>query len=347
MFTASPLGYSGRFALRTFSPRRLLTASYSRSSTLATPLSAMSLDIGSVLPLANSKYKIPKIGFGVYQSPPSTCVKSCSKALEAGYRHIDTAQYYANEKEVGRAREESGLPRSELYLTSKVLNPAEDVESTYREIADSVEKLDGPDGYADLFLIHHPNGGSKARRIMWQALELAKERNKVRDIGVSNFGIQQIEEIKSIGKTWPPVVNQIEAFTPPYYMSIGRLTRCSFILGANSAKSSNTVRRTTSSSKPTAPSSATRSHRTRHCSASARNTTWGRTRYSCGGVCRRDMYLCRRAIRLPESSVTLMCTASSSMQRTWVSWMDSTRARKVPSCIPSVMSRRLVRTREF
>ncbi|KAJ4370481.1 hypothetical protein N0V83_005001 [Neocucurbitaria cava] len=170
----------------------------------------MSLSIESSFPLANSKSKIPQIGFGVYQSPPETCVKSCLKALEAGYRHIDTAQYYANETEVGHAREQSKLPRSELYLTSKILSPAEDVESTYKKIAESVEKLDGPDGYADLFLVHSPNAGSEARRLMWQALELAKERNNVRDIGVSNYGIQHIEEIKSIGKTWPPVVNQVE-----------------------------------------------------------------------------------------------------------------------------------------
>lgn len=173
----------------------------------------MSLSVESSLPLANSTHKIPHIGFGVYRSPTETCVKSCLKAIEAGYRHIDTAQYYENEKEVGRAQKGSQLPRSELYLTSKILSPAEDVDSTYEKIAHSVEELDGPDGYADLFLIHSPNGGAEARKLMWKALEEAKERNIVRDIGVSNYGIQQIEEIKSIGKIWPPVVNQIEVCT--------------------------------------------------------------------------------------------------------------------------------------
>lgn len=146
-------------------------------------------------------------------------MKSCLKALEAGYRHIDTAQYYENEAEVGQACRKINVPRSELYLTTKILSPAEDVESTYQKIADSVEKLDGPDGYVDLFLIHSPNAGQGPRKIMWQALELAKEHNKVRDIGVSNYGIQHIEEIKSIGKTWPPAVNQIEVGTvsiPPH-----------------------------------------------------------------------------------------------------------------------------------
>ncbi|KAH7355823.1 NADP-dependent oxidoreductase domain-containing protein [Pyrenochaeta sp. MPI-SDFR-AT-0127] len=170
----------------------------------------MSLKIDSSLPLANLTYKIPQIGFGVYQSPPQTCVNSCLKAIEAGYRHIDTAQYYENEKEVGRAQSESQLPRSELYLTSKILSPGEDVQSTYKKIAQSVVKLDGPDGYADLFLVHSPNGGAEARKLMWQALEEAKEQSIVRDIGVSNYGIQQIEEIKTIGEIWPPVVNQIE-----------------------------------------------------------------------------------------------------------------------------------------
>ncbi|OAL49236.1 Aldo/keto reductase [Pyrenochaeta sp. DS3sAY3a] len=162
------------------------------------------------LVLTNSKHKIPQLGFGVYLSSQSACMSSCLKALEGRYRHIDTAQYYENETEVGQACRKSNVPRSELYLTTKILNAASDVESTYQKITDSVKRLDGADGYVDLFLIHSPNAGPGPRKIMWQALELAKEHNKVRDIGVSNYGIQHIEEIKSIGSTWPPAVNQIE-----------------------------------------------------------------------------------------------------------------------------------------
>ncbi|KAL1591455.1 hypothetical protein SLS60_011954 [Paraconiothyrium brasiliense] len=164
----------------------------------------------STLSLPNSKYRIPQIGFGVYQSPPSTCVKSCVTAIKAGYRHIDTAQYYANESEVGKAVRDSNVPRSELFITSKILSPGKDVESTYQSIEDSVKKLDGEDGYVDLFLIHSPNAGKESRRLMWQALEKAKGNGKVRDIGVSNYGVGHIEEIRQIGKVWPPAVNQIE-----------------------------------------------------------------------------------------------------------------------------------------
>ncbi|EDU45395.1 ARA1 Aldo keto reductase related to diketogulonate reductase [Pyrenophora tritici-repentis] len=182
-------------------------------------MSAKPLSIDATFPLTGSQHQIPQIGFGVYLSPKDVCVKSCKKAFDAGYRHIDTAQYYANEEQVGQALAESGLPRKDVYITSKVLSPAEDVESTYKKVAESVEKLAGKDGYADLFLVHSPNAGKEARKTMWLALVLAQDRGKVRDIGVSNYGIQHIEEISTIhveevstarkGAVLP-VVNQIE-----------------------------------------------------------------------------------------------------------------------------------------
>jgi diketogulonate reductase-like aldo/keto reductase len=172
------------------------------------------LSLTSTLPLANSTFEIPRIGFGVYQSPPPTCVNSCIKAFDAGYRHIDTAIYYANETSVGRALKEYNIARSEVFITSKILSPGNDVESTYKTIEESVKKLDGENGYVDLFLIHSPNGGKESRRLMWLALEKAKEAGKVRDIGVSNYGVGHIEEIKEIGKIWPPAVNQIEVRVP-------------------------------------------------------------------------------------------------------------------------------------
>ncbi|KAL5419438.1 hypothetical protein PMIN04_006936 [Paraphaeosphaeria minitans] len=171
---------------------------------------ASKLSLTSALTLPNSKYKIPQIGFGVYQSPPSTCVNSCLTAIKSGYRHIDTAQYYVNETSVGQAVRDSQVPRSELYITTKILSPGKDIEATYKSIEDSVEKLDGENGYVDLFLIHSPNGGKESRKLMWQALEMAKANGRVRDIGVSNYGVGHMEEIKEIGKVWPPAVNQIE-----------------------------------------------------------------------------------------------------------------------------------------
>jgi diketogulonate reductase-like aldo/keto reductase len=165
--------------------------------------------ITSTVSLNGSSYRIPQIGFGVYLSPPDKCVNSCTKALEAGYRHIDTAQYYDNESSVGRAVQEGKVPREEVYITTKILSPGNDAASTYEKVVESVDKLVGKNGYVDLFLIHTPNGGAQARKSMWQALEKAKSEGKVRDIGVSNYGIQHIEEIRSWGGQLP-VVNQIE-----------------------------------------------------------------------------------------------------------------------------------------
>ncbi|KAF2108979.1 NADP-dependent oxidoreductase domain-containing protein [Lophiotrema nucula] len=173
-------------------------------------MSVSNLTINSKLPLHNSPHRIPVLGFGVYQSPEHKCVESCKIAFTAGYRHVDTAQYYANEKAVGRAIRESRVSRSDIFVTTKILSPGNDVESTYKKIKESVEKLDGATGYVDLCLIHSPNGGKESRRLMWEALVKAKGEGKVRDIGVSNYGIGHIEEIKEFSKEWPPVVNQIE-----------------------------------------------------------------------------------------------------------------------------------------
>jgi diketogulonate reductase-like aldo/keto reductase len=188
-----------------------LIASFSSASHIAFASLNMSakLHIQSTLPLNGSKYQIPQIGFGVYLSPPETCVASCKKALEAGYRHIDTAQYYENETQVGKAVKDSGLKREDVYITTKILSPGHDSASTYESVIKSVKEIAGTDGYVDLFLIHSPNGGAEARKLMWQALETAKQEGKVRDIGVSNYGIGHIKEIKTFSKELP-VVNQIE-----------------------------------------------------------------------------------------------------------------------------------------
>jgi len=131
-------------------------------------------------------------------------------ALKAGYRHIDSAQYYANEKEVGEAVRQSGLKRSDVFITTKVLVPGGSVEKSYEKCLDSIHKIDGEDGYVDLFLIHSPHSGSKSRKEMWQALEKLLEEGKVKSIGVSNWGIGHIEELKRFAKIYPPHVNQIE-----------------------------------------------------------------------------------------------------------------------------------------
>lgn len=134
-----------------------------------------------------------------------------SKFSQAKVNHSDKSRrYYDNEQEVGDAVKESGLKRSDVFLTTKILFAEGSVDKTYAKVLESVHKMDGKDGYVDLFLIHTPSGGSQARKEMWQALEKLLEEGKTRAIGISNFGIGHIEELKSFAKTYPPHVNQIE-----------------------------------------------------------------------------------------------------------------------------------------
>jgi len=186
-----------------------LQAARSSTSTMASKLTAT-----STLPLPNSSLTIPRLGFGVYQSPEKVCENSCTTAFQAGYRHIDTAQFYANEAQVGAAVRNSGLKRSDVYVTTKVLSASGSVEKSYQKCVESVNKLDegsgGQDGYVDLFLIHSPNAGKAAREEMWNALLRLHKEGKAKAIGVSNFGIAHIEGLKGLGEVFPPHVNQIE-----------------------------------------------------------------------------------------------------------------------------------------
>lgn len=127
-------------------------------------------------------------------------------------RHIDSAQYYANEDQVGKAWTQSGVERNSLFLTTKILSAQKDFDSTYQSIIDSIKKMSGgaDDGYVDLFLIHSPNAGPEAVKSMWQPLEKAHQEGKIKAIGVSNFGKGQIEAMKEYAKIFPPHVNQIE-----------------------------------------------------------------------------------------------------------------------------------------
>lgn len=167
------------------------------------------LALTSTLSLLNS-VQIPQLGFGVYLSPRSQCTKSCLAALKAGYRHIDTAQYYENEAEVGEAVRQSGIPRSEVFITTKILSAKGSVEKSYQSVLESVRAIDGEDGYVDLFLIHNATVGAAARKELWLALEKLHKEGKAKSIGVSNYGVGHIEEMKEYATTWPPHVNQLE-----------------------------------------------------------------------------------------------------------------------------------------
>lgn len=173
--------------------------------------------ITDTLSLPNSQ-RVPRLGFGVYRSPQDQCVQSCLKALDVGYRHIDTAQFYANEAEVGEALRSSGLPRDQVFVTTKILSPAGSTDATYKKLLDSVEKIGGPDGYVDLFLIHSSSSGPSGRKQLWQALERLHQEGHAKSIGVSNFGVKHIEELRSFAKVWPPHVNQIEVNLHSFYV---------------------------------------------------------------------------------------------------------------------------------
>jgi diketogulonate reductase-like aldo/keto reductase len=209
---------------------------------------SIKLAITDLLPLPNCSTKIPRLGFGVYQSSASQCVQSCLNALGAGYSHIDTAQFYANEAEVGRAVRESGVNRSKVFLTTKILSASGSVQKSYEKCLASVERIDpGKDGYVDLFLIHSANSGKEKRKEMWLALEKLYSEGKAKSIGVSNFGVGHIEEMKGYAKVWPPHVNQIEVCCREVYLRMpvmADLLFHSFIRGASRRQSTSTARST-------------------------------------------------------------------------------------------------------
>jgi diketogulonate reductase-like aldo/keto reductase len=152
--------------------------------------------------------QIPYLGLGVYRSDAGgETYDSALDALRKGYRHIDTAQLYGNEEDVGRAVRDSGIPRSEVWVTTKVWHS--NFGSRDRTIAslDKSLKRMGLD-YVDLLLLHCPP--SKALRAeVWKTLELLQREGKVKSIGVSNYGVHHLKEMESYA-TVKPSVNQVE-----------------------------------------------------------------------------------------------------------------------------------------
>jgi len=153
----------------------------------------------------NNGVKMPILGFGTFMLRDELCKNSVSEAISLGYRLIDTATVYGNEKAVGEGIKQSGIDRKELFITSKVWIKDPAYENVMKEFQISLDKLDTD--YMDLYLIHRPRGNFKDT---WKAMEELYEAGKIRAIGISNFEPNQLEELKSYAKILP-TVNQIES----------------------------------------------------------------------------------------------------------------------------------------
>ncbi len=155
----------------------------------------------------NDGRTIPQLGFGVWQVSTDDIVPAVAKALEVGYRHIDTAAIYGNEEGVGRAIADSGIPRSELFVTTKLWNSRHGRSEAVAAAEESLAKL-GLD-YVDLYLIHWPTPGRGRFVDAWLGLEDVRERGLSRSIGVSNFLPDHLQQVIEAGQV-VPAVNQIE-----------------------------------------------------------------------------------------------------------------------------------------
>ncbi|MFE4074779.1 aldo/keto reductase [Peribacillus sp. YIM B13477] len=162
-------------------------------------------NIGETITLHNG-VKMPQLGFGVFKvKNGNETVESVKKAVKVGYRAIDTAAIYENEEGVGQAIRECGVPREELFITSKVWNTEQGYDTTLKAFEDSLNRL-GME-YLDLYLIHWP--GKDKYLETWRALEKLYKDGKVKSIGVSNFHVHHLENLLANSEV-KPVVNQIE-----------------------------------------------------------------------------------------------------------------------------------------
>ena len=150
--------------------------------------------------------RIPQVGLGVWQTPSGTTTRQAvAAALEVGYRHIDTARIYGNEADVGAAVRASGIPREEIFVTTKLWNADQGYDQALRAFDASLARL-GLD-YVDLYLLHWPVAGKRLHS--WRALESLHAAGRARSIGVSNFLVPHLEELLAAANE-VPAVNQIE-----------------------------------------------------------------------------------------------------------------------------------------
>ena len=155
----------------------------------------------------NDGKTIPQIGLGVWQTPNAEAAPAVRKALEVGYRHVDTAAIYENEEGVGEGIRQSGVARRDIFLTTKLWNDRQSHDAALKAFDESLKRL-GTD-YVDLFLIHWPSPHRGTYVEAWKALVELKKQGRARSIGVSNFAEEHLERIiGEAGET--PVLNQIE-----------------------------------------------------------------------------------------------------------------------------------------
>ena len=163
------------------------------------------LSIQSTVKL-NNDVRMPILGLGVYQSPPGRVTRNAVNfALRVGYRHVDTARIYGNEADVGEAVRESGVPRGDLFIATKLWNSDQGYDSTLRACEASLKRL-GLD-YLDLYLVHFPV--PDVRKESWRAMETLRKKGRCQAIGVSNFTIRHLEELIEESHVIPSV-NQVE-----------------------------------------------------------------------------------------------------------------------------------------
>jgi diketogulonate reductase-like aldo/keto reductase len=170
----------------------------------------LDLKIGKTIKL-NNGIEMPILGLGTWALRGQECIQAVSWAINIGYRLIDTAALYGNEREIGKVIEDSKISREDLFITSKVWNSDQGYDNTLKAFEKSLKQLRL--SYLDLYLIHWPISG--LRNDTWKALEKIYESDRVKAIGVSNFTIKHIDEL--LDKTSiTPMVNQVE-FSPFLY----------------------------------------------------------------------------------------------------------------------------------
>jgi len=177
------------------------------------------MNINSTITL-NNGVEIPRLGLGVFKSAPGPETENAVLyALEAGYRHIDTAQIYRNEKDVGEAIRKSEIPRDDIFVTTKIWNNNQGYDKTLRTFDESLGVMGFE--YIDLLLIHWPL--VELRKETWKALEELYKNKKCRAIGVSNYTIRHLKEMSDYAE-FMPAVNQVEFH--PYLFQKDLLEYC-------------------------------------------------------------------------------------------------------------------------